>query len=211
MASTFRREWLKDRREPLGWQLETERRSAGSGRKGRDVCEPQPRCGQVASRRTRESTRDQRPFRSPGDWGSTRGGPPNRLLETLSAIAVNRRGPPALAARRAGYPWPEQMDRKMSRKRGVHAARNGRGHNSWRPGNVVGPQRPIIMWHSPPAIRHSRLRVLRPGIGSALHASHATKCYVFPALLKFGKPGVRRKFLMNKWLWLLGSRRSFRR
>src|SRR5208337_4541697 len=32
------------------------------------------------------------------------------------------------ATRRTGYPWPEQMDRKMSRnveKRGVHAARNG--------------------------------------------------------------------------------------
>jgi len=60
-TSAFRREWLKDRREALGWQLETERRSAGSGRKGRDVCRPQPRCGQVASRRTRESSRDQRP------------------------------------------------------------------------------------------------------------------------------------------------------
>ena len=33
-----------------------------------------------------------------------------------------------LAARPAGYPWPEQMARKMLRnveKRGVHAARNG--------------------------------------------------------------------------------------
>src|SRR5271165_4658651 len=33
--------------------------------------------------------------------------------------------------------------------------------------------------HSPPAIRHTRLRVRRPGIGSALDASHATQCYVF--------------------------------
>jgi len=33
---------------------------------------------------------------SPGDWGSTPAGPPNRLLETLSTIAVNRRGPPPL-------------------------------------------------------------------------------------------------------------------
>src|SRR5271157_5120552 len=24
----------------------------------------------------------------------------------------------------------------------------------WRPGNVVSPQRPIIMWHSPPATRN---------------------------------------------------------
>src|SRR5271166_609079 len=33
-----------------------------------------------------------------------------------------------VVARRAGYPWPEQMARKMLRfveKRGVHAARNG--------------------------------------------------------------------------------------
>src|SRR5208337_684795 len=33
-------------------------------------------------------------------------------------------------ARRAGYPWPEQMARKMLRnveKRGVHTARNGPG------------------------------------------------------------------------------------
>ena len=34
---------------------------------------------------------------SPGDWGSTPAGPPDRLFETLSTIAVNRRGPP---------PWP---------------------------------------------------------------------------------------------------------
>src|SRR5271157_1488796 len=65
---------------------------------------------------------------SPGDWGSTPAGPPNRLLETLSTMAVNRRGPPPFAARRAGYPWTEQMDRKMLRNveiRGVHAAENG--------------------------------------------------------------------------------------
>ena len=44
------------------------------------------------------------------------------------------------------------------------------------------------MWHSPPAIRHTRLRVRRPRIGSALHASHATKCYVFRLFREFGKP-----------------------
>src|SRR5208283_1451826 len=36
-------------------------------------------------------------------------------------------------ARRAGYPWPEQMDRKMLRnveKRGVQAARNGPSEDS---------------------------------------------------------------------------------
>ena len=36
------------------------------------------------------------------------------------------------AVRRAGYPWTEQMSRKMLRnveKRGVHAARNGAGSN----------------------------------------------------------------------------------
>src|SRR5208282_3864711 len=33
---------------------------------------------------------------SPGDWGSAPADPPNRLLETLSTIAVNRRGPSPL-------------------------------------------------------------------------------------------------------------------
>src|SRR5271157_983846 len=56
---------------------------------------------------------------------------------------------------------------------GDYRKRNG-PPTLWRPGNVVGPQRPIIMWHSPPAIRHTRLRVRRLGIGSAWHALHAT-------------------------------------
>ncbi len=51
----------------------------------------------------------------------------------------------------------------------------------------------------------------QPGIGSAWQASHATKCYVFPAFSKIWKSGFRRKLLMNRWLWLFGSRRSFRR
>ena len=33
--------------------------------------------------------------------------------------------------------------------------RSGMGHPLSAPGNVVGPQRPIIMWHSPPATRYS--------------------------------------------------------
>jgi len=33
---------------------------------------------------------------SPGDWGSTPAGLPNRHLETLRTIAVNHRGPPPL-------------------------------------------------------------------------------------------------------------------
>ena len=43
-----------------------------------------------------------------------------------STTSVNHRGPPSMS-RRAGYPYPEQMDRKMLRnveKRGVHTARN---------------------------------------------------------------------------------------
>src|SRR5271165_1612726 len=40
---------------------------------------------------------------------------------------------------------------------------------SWQPPQFTS-HRPIIMWHSPPAIHHTRLRVRRPGIGSALHA-----------------------------------------
>src|SRR5271157_2443234 len=54
---------------------------------------------------------------------------------------------------------------------------------SWQPPQFTS-HRPIFIWHSPPAIRHTRLRVRRPGIGSAWHASHATKCYVFPAFSK---------------------------
>jgi len=61
----------------------------------------------------------------------------------------------------------------------------------------------------PPAISHSRLRVRRPGIGSAWHASHATKCYIFPACLKIWKTRFWRKFLMNRWLWLYASGCSF--
>ena len=44
-----------------------------------------------------------------------------------STTSVNHRGPPSMS-RRVGYPWPEQMTRKMLRnveKRGVHTARNG--------------------------------------------------------------------------------------
>ncbi len=88
--------------------------------------------------------------------------------------------------------------------------RSGMGHplpnarETW-----LAPQRPIIMWHSPPAFRHTRLRVRRLGIGSAWHALHATKCYVFRLFRDFGKLGFRRKFLLNKWLWLIMSRRSF--
>src|SRR5271157_1514357 len=49
----------------------------------------------------------------------------------------------------------------------------------------------------------------RPGIGSALHASHATKCYVFRLFREFGKPGFRRKLLINRELWPFVSRSSF--
>src|SRR5208282_6091434 len=65
---------------------------------------------------------------SPGDWGSTPAGPPNRLLETLSTIAVNRRGPPPLPGAELGVHglnrWTVKC-MKMVEKRGVHAARNG--------------------------------------------------------------------------------------
>ncbi len=54
------------------------------------------------------------------------------------------------------------------------------------------------MWHSPPAIRPTRLRVRRPGIGSALHASHATKCYVFGGFLEIlASRGFPRKLMMG--------------
>src|SRR5271157_1481174 len=49
----------------------------------------------------------------------------------------------------------------------------------------------------------------RPGIGSALHASHATKCYVFPAFLRIWKTRFWRKLLINRELWPFVSRSSF--
>src|SRR5208337_5010564 len=56
-----------------------------------------------------------RPFRSPGDWGSTSAGPPNRLSKVEHDRGESS-GSAALAARRAAYPWTEQMSRKLSRK-----------------------------------------------------------------------------------------------
>ena len=57
----------------------------------------------------------------------TRGTPPARLAGSAPSLgrSVNHRGPPSMS-RRAGYPWTEQMSRKMLRnveKRGVQAAR----------------------------------------------------------------------------------------
>ena len=55
----------------------------------------------------------------------------SRIRGVHAFADVRRAGVPRqdpLAARPAGYPWPEQMARKMLRnveKRGVHAARNG--------------------------------------------------------------------------------------
>src|SRR5271157_1489019 len=48
-------------------------------------------------------------------------------MRSSSSQKLSERGQEVLAARAAGYPWPEQMDHKMSRnveKRGVQAARN---------------------------------------------------------------------------------------
>src|SRR5208282_5483176 len=65
---------------------------------------------------------------SPGDWGSTPADPPKRLLETLSTIAVNRRGPPPLPRAELGIHglnrWTVNC-MEMYEKRGVQAARNG--------------------------------------------------------------------------------------
>src|SRR5271157_1062428 len=51
-----------------------------------------------------------------------------RGVQVASSQKRFERGQEVLAARGVGYPWPEQMARKMLRnveKRGVHAARNG--------------------------------------------------------------------------------------
>src|SRR5271157_5448252 len=48
-------------------------------------------------------------------------------MRSSSSQKLSERGQEVLAARAAGYPWPEQMDHKMSRnveKRGGQAARN---------------------------------------------------------------------------------------
>src|SRR5271165_3274706 len=92
---------------------------------------------------------------------------------------------------------------------GVGISTGRRGSQLVSPDNLHGshPSSPRTgqpyMWHSPPAIHHTRLRVRRPGIGSALPASDATKCYVFPLFREFGKPGFRRKMLLDRWLWLV--------
>src|SRR5271157_1615455 len=64
---------------------------------------------------------------------------------------------------------------------------------------------PLFSHHSPPAIRHSRLRVRRPGIGSAWHALHATKCYVFPVFSKIRQARFPRNLLYYRRLWLFVS------
>ena len=50
--------------------------------------------------------------------------------------------------------------------------------HSWRPLKVSSYRR-IIMWHSPPANHHTRLRVRRSVIDAIFQVEHATKCYVF--------------------------------
>ena len=57
-----------------------------------------------------------------------------------STTSVDSRGPPPLP-RRAGYPWTEQMARKMLRNveiRGVHPARNGHSSNAGHSSRVPG-------------------------------------------------------------------------
>ncbi len=89
---------------------------------------------------TRHSAERRSPRDAPtvGGWESCgrggRGGVRRPLPEpatgrdcSWSTTSVNHRGPLSMS-RRVGYPWPEQMARKMLRnveKRGVHAARNG--------------------------------------------------------------------------------------
>ena len=99
----------------------------------------QPRSGQVASRRTRESTRDQRltpaGARLTGRLGfhSRRPSkPPSRDVEHDRGESS---GSAALAARRAGYPWTEQMSRKLSRKvretRSSNNQKRSEGDRKW--------------------------------------------------------------------------------
>src|SRR5208337_3800516 len=90
------------------------------------------RTSRVASRRTRESSREQRPTpagaRLTGRLGFHSLRPSKPPLRNVEHDRGESSGSAALAARRAGNPSPEQMARKMLRnveKRGVHAARNG--------------------------------------------------------------------------------------
>ena len=106
--------------------------SAGQPNHGQISRRPRPRCGQVASRRTRESSRDQRPTPAGARLTGRLGFHSRRPSKPPSRNVVDDRGEPPgstpLAARRARYPRPEQMARKMLRNveiRGVHAAGNG--------------------------------------------------------------------------------------
>src|SRR5208337_5078219 len=124
LGRVWNREWPKERRSYLDG---VDHIIACSGRR-RAGTRPRWREPFVDVVGARESARDQRPFRSPGDWGSTHAGPPNRLLETLSTIAVNHRGPPPLPRAELGIHglnrWTVNC-MEMYEKRGVQAARNG--------------------------------------------------------------------------------------
>src|SRR5271166_3070200 len=64
----------------------------------------------------------------PSSFPPRSGFAPVRETRSSSSQKRSERGREVLAARGVGYPWPEQMARKMLRnveKRGVHAARNG--------------------------------------------------------------------------------------
>src|SRR5271157_4897043 len=96
--------------------------------------------------------------------------------------------------------------------------------DSWvRSDKIYGSVRPIPRQPGPPDPESAALACVQasgvatpsisqprpPGIGSALHASHATKCYVFRLFREVAKPGSRRKLLINRGLWLVVSGRSF--
>src|SRR5208337_2292025 len=84
----------------------------------------------------------------------------------------------------------------------------------WRPGNVVGPQRPPgtsslaprptifgvrRRCRSPSRVQHNPIR----------RGQHATTCYVFRIRQKFGEPGFRRKLMLNNNLRLFLPRLSW--
>ncbi len=95
------------------------------------------RWGRVSWTRHSAERRSPRDAPTVGGWETCglRGRGVRRLLPepatdrdcSSSTTSVSHRGPPSMT-RRVGYPWPEQMSRKMYRnveKRGVHTARNG--------------------------------------------------------------------------------------
>src|SRR5208337_2991533 len=101
--------------------------SSQGGERDRSLATSFHRAQQKHASRNRPSSSVNTNF-SPAQ-GSTPAGPPNRLLETLSTIAVNHRGPPPLPRAELGIYGLNRWTVKcleLSRKRGIQTDKTPR-------------------------------------------------------------------------------------